>query len=159
MDSQNIRARKRPYNGTRNSMETEYSSSRNAGNEVVSSVSKYNSYDSDFEKENMIRQSAAADPILSYRDVYTIKEDIGESLPETADHIESKIVNPKEKFINHQFTESFDTDYNVMSITLFLLIISIAIISTYYMYHSYQDRKRKHIEKIEKDYKEIVETS
>ncbi len=151
-DSQYIRARKRPYNGTRNSMGTKHSSSHNAGNDVVSSVSKYNSYVSDFEKENMIRPSTVSEPMP--HKINTIKEDIGESLPETVNHNESTIREvPK-------ITESFieNDNWGIKNIILFLLVICMAVISTYYIYQLYQNRERKRVKKIEKDYDDMIET-
>lgn len=161
--SRYIRSHKKPYTGTRSSIGSEYSSSRNAGNEMVTSISKYNNYHSDFESENLIRPSPmdlSRHNMLprSSRSHNTVTEDIGESFPDIIESSHSIIPNNKHFLptsMEKMTSSSIDTS-SYMVFIYFLLIFSVIAIVSYYSYVYYQDKEKKRIQRIEGEYEDMM---
>ncbi len=150
-NSQDIRSRKRPYNGSRPSILTEYSSSSNAGNEIVTSISKYNTYQSDFEQENQVRPTIKPDSGYRNSSYSTIKEDIGESTPDTLTKPVKMIV--QKKSAPSSSTESFDPN-GMIKILLILIVVVVAVILFYlYIKKVEKNRAQSYAEQVQ-----IIET-
>lgn len=161
-DSQQLRSRKNPFLGTNNSIYTEYSSGTDSGNDMVNNVSNYNTYNSDFDKETLVRLGTK-EPYESYRknSYKTIKEDIGES---TEDNIFTN--NTEYPFIpgpiSYQIPESFITSFDKSSISfkqiLFILILVLVLVScSIYLYKYSQLKVKRDKQKIEREYEKMMQ--
>lgn len=157
--SQDIRSKKRPVTGA-NRLLPEHSFSENAGDDVVTAISDYNTYTSDFEQENLIRSSGIS-PDTSYRhsSYNTLLEDVGESTP---DPIMNGHKPPYVKQNTNQDSkvESFDVGPSTIfsSPWLMLLIFTIVIVSIYlYLNMIARNQEKSKGEEIKRDSRSIIE--
>ncbi len=162
MTSQDIRSRKRPYLGARNIL-TEHSFSENAGDDMVTSISDYNKYTSDFEQENLIRPfGISPDTSYRYSSYNTLVEDVGESLPDPPlldidyDQLPPhKKRDPNSGHFGGGELESFNNPSGISSPWLMVLIFIIVIVSIYIIYY-YINEKNK-TKEVEREARSVIE--